>query len=238
MTVLGCGFLAGLGVWQIERGLAKAAYIAQQQSAQSAAPASLRDLANSALPPAPHSLHVQARGHYLGAQQLLMDGQSHGDQLGYDVLTPFLLRDGSVVLVNRGWVPRRSSTQHGTPVPLLIGRQPRQIDGLWRRWPQPGLRLDAHNCRGGGWPRYVSYPDEADVRCIYRAVGHPVRPGVVELGPRSAGGFVRDWSVSYGFPPIRHYGYAAQWFMFCIIGLYFFYRLNQRVVTAASDDRR
>ena len=58
------------------------------------------------LPPgAPRYQRVQVRGHYDPAHQFLLDNMSHESVAGLQVLTPFLLDDGSAVLVNRGWVP-------------------------------------------------------------------------------------------------------------------------------------
>lgn len=229
-VVLGCAAFGLLGMWQIHRGESKAAYIAQRQAERSAPAQALGTLSDAQLPAVPGVMRVRVKGHYQGDHQLLVDGRSNGTRAGYDVLTPMLMKDGSIIVVNRGWVPRRSETQEGTRQPLHVPDTPRTINGLWRAMPAPGLRLNAHNCRPQPWPRYVSYPTHADLVCLY---GAKVRRGEVELSAKAADGFVRHWKLSVGFPPIRHYGYAAQWFMFGIIALYLFHRLNLRADPAA-----
>ncbi len=39
------------------------------------------------------------------AHQFLLDNMTHAGRAGYEVLTPLLLDDGRVLLVNRGWLP-------------------------------------------------------------------------------------------------------------------------------------
>lgn len=229
LTVVGCVVLGGLGVWQIDRGQQKAAYLEHRAQAMKKAPQALERLPDTALPATPEALRVVARGRYVPDKQLLFEGRSSGERSGYDVLTPFVLDDGAVVLVNRGWIPRRSEFGGGYAADLDVTNETREITGLWRALPVPGLRLDADNCRARPWPRYVSYPTDADLRCLY---GATVRRGEIELDANAPDGFVRDWRQSVGFPPVRHYAYAMQWFMFAVIALYLFYRLNLRWVAA------
>ncbi|HEX7381129.1 MAG TPA: SURF1 family protein [Nevskiaceae bacterium] len=225
IALLGCSALCGLGVWQIQRGLQKATYLEQHKLAQATPAKSLAALDDRALPPEARAIRVWADGHYDAHRQLLMDGQSHGEQTGYDVLTPFILADGHVVMVNRGWVPRAVDSQPPDTSRLAVGRRPRRIEGLWRSLPRPALRLAGDGCAAQAWPRHVLYPTDGDLRCLY---GERIRHGVVELDARLPDGYVRDWADPVGFPPVRHYGYAAQWFMFSLIGLFLFYRLNLR----------
>lgn len=232
-VVVGCAVFVALGVWQIRRGEAKAAYIAQHIASRAAAPRSFSELGDADLPKTPDVLRVRIHGHYQGKRQLLMEGRSNGSRAGYDVLTPLVMANGSIIIVNRGWVARRSEMREGPAQPISVSGDVREIVGLWRTLPAPGLRLDAHNCRAQPWPRYVSYPTYADLKCLY---GNKVHRGLVELSPKAADGYVRHWPISVGFGPVRHYGYAAQWFMFGIIALYLFYRLNLRRVAAPPGE--
>jgi surfeit locus 1 family protein len=54
---------------------------------------------------APRYQPVRLSGHYDRDHQFLLDNMSHESMAGVDVLTPFVLNGGSVVLVNRGWQP-------------------------------------------------------------------------------------------------------------------------------------
>lgn len=225
LAIAGCSALFGLGVWQVQRGLQKATYLERQALALAQPARSLAALDDRALPGEAHALRVWADGYYDARRQLLMGGQSHGERTGYEVLTPLVMADGREVLVNRGWIRGDAASGALDPSRLAVDRVPRRIEGLWRALPRPALRLAGNNCERLPWPRHVFYPTDGDLRCLY---GEWIRRGIVELDARLPDGYVRDWSGTSGFPPVRHYGYAAQWFTFCLIGLFLFYRLNLR----------
>lgn len=232
LVILGTGLFVSLGVWQITRGEQKASLLAERAAARHMAPRAIRSLGDAELPDAAHAIKVYARGHYVTDRQLLLEGMPYGNRSGYDVLTPFALEDGAIVLVNRGWIPRRSEFGGGYSTNLAVAGNTREIVGLWRALPAPGMRLATDNCSTRDWPRYVSYPTDADLRCLY---GATIRRGEIELDPTEPDGFMRDWSAVIGFPPARHYAYAVQWFMFAVIAIYLFYRLNLRWVEIPSD---
>lgn len=48
---------------------------------------------------------VEVTGTYLSEEQLLVRGRPRSGQVGFEVLVPLLLEDGSVFIVDRGWVP-------------------------------------------------------------------------------------------------------------------------------------
>ncbi|MFF0792066.1 SURF1 family protein [Streptomyces spiralis] len=53
---------------------------------------------------------VTAKGHFDTAHELVVRRRTNADdQVGYHVLTPFVLDDGRTLLVNRGWVPSSAS---------------------------------------------------------------------------------------------------------------------------------
>ncbi|GHA12521.1 SURF1 family protein [Streptomyces echinoruber] len=53
---------------------------------------------------------VTAKGHFDTAHELVVRRRTNADgQVGYHVLTPFVLDDGKTLLVNRGWVPSPAS---------------------------------------------------------------------------------------------------------------------------------
>jgi len=220
LTLFGCATFVALGFWQIQRGEQRAHLDAQLAAARNARPVDLTADAQRR-PPALGVMAARTQGHYLPERQLLLGEQSHGDAVGYDVLTPLQLPDGDLLLVNRGWLP-------GTPDPhyrpkVNVPADTRDVVGLWRRLPAPGLRLNADNCRSAPWPRIVSFPDAADLRCLY---GRPVRAGELLLDARQPDGYTRDWHFGDPFPPSRHYAYAVQWFAFGLVALFLFFRLN------------
>jgi cytochrome oxidase assembly protein ShyY1 len=63
---------------------------------------------------------VTVTGRYDPAHQVLVRGRTVQGRVGYEVLTPLVLADGSAVLVDRGWIPpapEGMSTTPAVPVP-------------------------------------------------------------------------------------------------------------------------
>jgi cytochrome oxidase assembly protein ShyY1 len=210
--------LLALGVWQLHRGQAKQALLAQYASAGQQAAVELDPRWLATMQP----LRVQVTGRYEDQHQLLLDNQSNHQRPGYDVWTPLRLADGSLVLVNRGWIPQ-SGTRAQPPSPAAPSGE-QQVTGYWRALTEPGLRLAAPPCaKAARFPQIVNYPNVAELRCV---LGEPVADGEVLLDAAAAGGFVREWNFDNGFPPERHYGYAAQWFALALTLLVFFIKLN------------
>lgn len=53
---------------------------------------------------------VQATGQYRTKDSILLDNINYQDQTGYYLITPFeIMASGSVILVNRGWLPQNKS---------------------------------------------------------------------------------------------------------------------------------
>lgn len=218
-TVAGCALTLSLGVWQLQRGLAKQALQTRYDSA-AAQPA----LQLNADTPAPRGdvQRAQAVGHYWAERQLLLDNQTHQRQPGYDVWTPLRLHNGGVLIVNRGWIAARGARGEVPPLPVPEGEI--RVSGLWRALPQPGLRVAADDCAPPAqFPATVNYPTAQDLAC---ALGLHVADGVLLLDADAPGGYVREWQQVSEFPPERHFGYAAQWFAFALTLLALFIKLN------------
>jgi cytochrome oxidase assembly protein ShyY1 len=222
-TVAGCALTIHLGLWQLHRGRDKAALDRQYAAAALQAP---QDLGAGPAPAASiAAIGASAQGEYLPERQLLLDDQVRRGMPGYEVWTPLRLKDGRLLIVNRGWIPQGADRRKLPPLPAPAGAQ--SLRGLWRALPEPGIRLGtpcdpAHP--PAQWPRTVLYPTATDLVCFY---GEPVLAGELLLAPEAEGGYLRDWRVSdSGFPPARHYGYAAQWFAFALTLLVLFLKLN------------
>ncbi|MFI4979482.1 MAG: SURF1 family protein [Nevskiales bacterium] len=223
-TVAGCALTVHLGIWQLNRGAEKKALDAQYAAAAQLPPVELK--AATAAPAHLAATAVTAHGTWLAERQLLLDDQVHADMPGYNVWTPLRLGSGGVVIVNRGWVPHGPNRHSLPPLPVPEGEV--SVQGLWRSLPEPGIRLGDSGCTpdkvSAEWPRLVLYPTAKDLDCFY---GEPVMAGEILLAPDAPDGYVREWRVSSeGFPPARHYAYAAQWFAFALTLLVIFIKLN------------
>ncbi len=98
-TVAAVILFAALGIWQLGRADDKRALASDFAGAGPV-------IEWRRLPAdAPRYQRVSVRGHYDSGHQFLLDNRSHDSVAGVEVLTPFVLDDGSAVLVNRGWLP-------------------------------------------------------------------------------------------------------------------------------------
>ena len=205
---------SALGAWQIQRAHYKESLVAAQQAAREAGLTRMRPERAAAdgdarVADLQYGRRYIAEGRYDGAHQILLRDQMHGQTVGYRVWTPLILDGGIRVMVDRGWVPDRERDTRPDP-PAPVG--PVRIQGFWRSFPQPPLQWGVQQaCEARGWPRDLSYPGAATVRCQYEA---PVVDGLLLLDPADPHGFVRDWDEDLvGLPPFGHYAYASQWFL-------------------------
>jgi len=208
-----------LGLWQYHRGQAKAQL--QQRYLAAGAEAAVPLAAGE--PAQPGEMRKRSiRGSYLGERQLLLDNQSLGRRPGYHAWTPMRLDDGSLVMVDRGWLPADPDRRRLPALPLPPG--PLEVEGYWRPLPEPGLRVAAEACRAAAFPRVVQYPRPEDLACLYP--GERIAPGLLLLSPQAPGGFERNWDIAAEMPPAKHYGYALQWFAFTATLWVLFIKLN------------
>lgn len=233
------GLFCSLGAWQIQRGEAKASMLAQQRAAGKAearplapalAVASRRDEPMQAL----YGHRYRITGRVDGSQQILLDNQVFDERVGYRVWTPVVLDDGRRVLVDRGWVALGPGGRSSPPDPdAPEGRV--KMTGRLRGLPQPGLQLSAAQaCDQQGWPRVLNFPRIEQVRCQYMS---PVVDGLLLLDENDSRGFARDWGAQFErMPPVRHYGYALQWFAMAIAVMIIFVVVNLKPIRSKKSN--
>lgn len=97
-----------LGFWQLHRHEHKVALNTVISDSLAAKPVPAETLTA----PGQHIRHddlyrrVSAKGHFDTAHEEVVRRRTNSDgEVGYHVLTPFVLADGRVLMVNRGWVP-------------------------------------------------------------------------------------------------------------------------------------
>lgn len=205
MLVL-CALFLRLGVWQWHRAAYKRALLAAYAEQTARSPVDLNGvLQDSTLESFPQYLRVRAEGSYDGSRQLLLEDMTHDGAVGYEVLTPFRLTGGLLLLVDRGWV---AATPAGAAPDVRVKDASRSIQGMLGTLPVPGLRLGQPAPPAAGWPKIVFYPQRADVAAFY---GDKLLVPILHLDPADADGYVREYSPDVGLPPARHLAYAFQW---------------------------
>ena len=188
--------LLGLGAWQVSRGVEKSRLeAAWQDRPQASLPAPALPLADDQ----PYR-EVWLRGRWLSGRDFELDGRHLEGRIGVEVLSPFRLESGRVLLVNRGW-----RAQDEAAVPLPQGA--RQIRGTLYR-PRPGFTLGPAYTDLAAWPRPVLYFAAGQ---FAEALGEPVAERLLVLDEDAPEALARRWRPQ-AFPAVRHYGYAVQWF--------------------------
>ncbi len=207
VTALLTAGLVRLGLWQVDRAHQKQAAYARYLAHQRLPPVPLQDVARAPIEEL-NGRAVTLAGRYAADLQVLLDNQSHRGLPGYLVLTPFALKSGETVLINRGWLPMGRSRNQ-----VAIERPPAgdvTLRGTVAGAPARGLLLrgaeQVETLPGG--VRRVQY---VDYDMLTRVVGTPLLHYLVLLDPQAPGGYVREWTPP-GSDEYRHWSYAVQWF--------------------------
>jgi surfeit locus 1 family protein len=215
-----------LGFWQLDRARQKRELIAAFEQG-GGAPRSLDEALAEGLDAALYR-HVVVDGHYLGAEQFLLDGQIEGDgQIGYDVLTPFVLDgDRGTILVNRGFIGQDANRK---PIgDTQVGGEERQLRARIARLPRAGFKLGpASESTAPDWPRVMLYPDRAELES---ALQQPVLAPILWLDADQPDGYLRQWRVT-DMTPQRHVAYALQWFAFAVTLVAIYFIVHRRRAT-------
>jgi surfeit locus 1 family protein len=191
---------AGLGAWQISRGLEKRA---NQQLFQGETGFATWQHGMDVRP----YQRLQATGHYDGEHQILLENIIVNSRYGYYVITPLIGLSGEpVLLVNRGWIEKTAEPLDISRLDLPTGRL--TVRGRAGSLPRPGMKMgDAINAQDD-WPKGAVYPSAEEVAA---ALGREVQPFVLLMDHQEDHGFFRHW-VPTEFGPGKHFGYALQWF--------------------------
>jgi surfeit locus 1 family protein len=209
MTVAGAAILISLGNWQMRRLAWKEGLIAAIAERTHAEPTSLAQVDARAAEGADiEYTRVKVEGRLLNDRELHFYAFDAQLGPGYHVVTPLRLADGSVVFVNRGYVPqdlvdpaRRQAGQPAGEVAIL---------GLVRRPEEPGLFTPANDAGRNIW-----YWRDLDAMAA-AALGPErlrVHPFVIdaEADPKPSGGWPKGGVTRLELPN-RHLEYALTWY--------------------------
>jgi surfeit locus 1 family protein len=176
---------------------------------------------------------LQLDGHFLPDQQILLDNIVHAGVNGYEVLTPFITND-TTIMVNRGWI--RANPDRRMLPDISVTANERTITGIVNKFPAPGMRIAAEYPTDAPWPRRMLYPNQ---EAIITTVGMPVKSYQLLLVAEQPDGYARKWKALQ-VDPKTNYGYAFQWFSFALVATIFYvillrrWRLDRQ---AAQSDR-
>jgi surfeit locus 1 family protein len=204
LTIVLIVMLVSLGRWQLHRAAEKRVLY----DAFAAGSDAVRAI-DVQTPKVPRYQHVEASGHYDDTRQVLIDNMVNGERAGYFVITPFALQGGGWLLVNRGWVPLGQTRADHPTVPVAGGE--RRIRGRADNMPSPGIHMGTPAPLAAPYPVVASFPTHEDIARLLKEPQWAPAADLVLLDAAEPDGYARNWSPP-GFPPMRHVGYAVQWF--------------------------
>lgn len=221
-TALALAVLVAMGGWQLERLEWKRGLIAEMTE-RMAGPA-------VALPPAPVDAAalryrpIRLEGYFRHDRELFLEARSHRGRAGLHLVTPLVLDDGRVVLVDRGWVPperRRPETrpegQAAGPVSLTATLR----TGGWKGY---GFLRPENDPAGNAWvwmdlPRMAESVGLGGLDAVasgyYLVADDAPNPGGLPIG-RAPGVELTN----------NHLGYAITWYALALV-LLVIYLLHQ-----------
>ncbi|MFE9775881.1 SURF1 family protein [Streptomyces sp. NPDC005931] len=154
---------------------------------------------------------VTAEGSFDPAREVVVRRRTNADdQVGYHVLTPFVLADGRVLMVNRGWVPSDRRSQSAFP---RIPAPPR--GGIT----VTGRLMPDQTTEASGIKNLDDLPDR-QIMLINseqeaERLGRTVLGGYIELtDPEPAGGRPEPIPAPGHDDIGPHLAYAIQWWLF------------------------
>lgn len=225
-----------LGVWQFARRAEARAEIDRIDANYDAPPAAVGDVLPelASFDADQRWTPVTVTGRYLSDRELLVRNRPFSGNPGFEVITPLLLADGTVFVVNRGWVPTGELQDAPDDVPdaptgevtvtaRLKAGEP-TLDG--RRTVEGSDQIPTLNL-----PQVAELVDRPTYTGAYGVlVSEDPAPAAT---PRAALRPERDEGP--------HLSYALQWFVFAILGFVGFgwaLRQEYRAVNADDPDER
>lgn len=207
-------FMAGLGVWQLDRLEQRRAYNAQLEAKLASPPLTVD---GNELPEAPADLvdrQAVVSGEYDYAHQIALKNQSYQGQPGVHLVTPLRI-DGSnsAILINRGWVPY----QEGTPERWAQFDEPAPAQLL-------GYLQKSQKLPNGATTQIPETPQSAwyrlDIEAIAPQMPYSLLPVYLDLAPemeRSRTALPVRVEPEIEISEGSHLSYALQWFAFALI---------------------
>jgi cytochrome oxidase assembly protein ShyY1 len=213
---IACAFLSN---WQFTRNQERSAQLALVAENYDAPPVPLSDLvpADGELSPQDEWHPVILTGTYLPDEQLLVRNRPHGGTSAFEVLVPFRLHDGRVLLVDRGWV----APGQDQPVPDAIPAPPSGEATVVVRL-RPGEALPSSG---------RSAPDGQVPTINLGLVADMLAPAAGEALEQSTYGVMMSEDPAPATAPTAleppsddpgpHLSYAIQWILFAVMGFVF-----------------
>ena len=210
LCALGVAALAALGIWQLERRTGKLGLIARIVERTRAAPIDAPGAAQWARRDGDIYAYrrVRVAGQFLQPSETLVWAVTRLGG-GYWVLTPLRCADGTIVLVNRGFVPPEKADPASRAAGLISG--PTIVSGLLRLSEPNGAFLRSNNPGEGRW-----YSRDVAAIAAARSLS-PVAPYFIDADATPVPGGLPVGGLTVVDLPNNHLVYAITWFTLALM---------------------
>ena len=196
-----------LGLWQIERGQAKAKLIADFNNNLNQDPSYLSDTSKK-------WDRVFVDGVWDESKQILVDNSINRGAAGFKVLTPLKIKDDDrVILVDRGWIAQNIFRNELPDID--VQKNEISVSGILEN-PELGFVL-SDNLVTSTWPK-ISQTKHLNV--VSKEYNIDLEPFILVADPVLKDSLEYIKIIPTNMLPSKHYGYSAQWFtMFLVLCL-------------------
>jgi len=198
-----------LGQWQLSRAAQKQAMVDHRERQKALpdldlnAPQAIEIIASDV---ATHlDRRVRVVGRWESARTVFLDNRQMDGRPGFYVLTPLRTPGGSVLMVQRGWLPRDPRDREALP-PVPTPQEPVELRGRIAPPPPRLLELAAAPTPGTSVIR-----QNLDLAAFSTETGLALAPFTVLMTGDAPDGLLRRWP-DVGSGVAKHHGYAFQWF--------------------------
>ncbi len=213
---IACAFLSN---WQFTRNADRSEQLALVARNYDADPAPLDEVIapGGSLAAEDEWRPVVLQGEYVAAEQVLVRNRPHGGTAAFEVLVPFRLGDGRVLLIDRGWVPPGEDQ----PLPDAIPAPPEgETTVIARLRPSEQLPSSGRTAPAGQVPSINPELVATMIASQLAAELEVSAYGVMvseDPSPQSRPAALEAPSEDPG----PHLSYAIQWILFAIMGFVF-----------------
>ena len=153
---------------------------------------------------------------------IYLDNVIHKGILGFKVLAPVFIEDNKIVLVDFGWIKQPQSRDQVSFVSISDNKNV-SVSGVLEA-PEMGLIL-SEDIFTNNWPKISQSKSITALESLFE---EEIVKFILLSDYRPDTNFVYLKPVVTNMPPIKHYGYAGQWFaMFIALSIMYLYFLRK-----------
>ena len=204
-----------LGFWQIERGAEKDQIVSNFEEAQTKQPLPISNNPKK-------WDRVYVNGALDKSKTIFIDNTIYKGALGYKVVAPLILDMDEIILVDFGWT-KQPERRGDVKTVEISSNQNISVTGVLEQ-PELGLVL-SDELFSSSWPK-ISQSKSIDA--LQELFDEKIYPFILLSDFRKDSDLTYIKPVVTNMPPVKHYGYAGQWFaMFIALTIMYIYFLRK-----------